>query len=184
MLEKEGKTNSTDLAKANILNEYFYSVFTQDNNATLPDMVNAQYPDMPAIQVDTAGIAKLLGEIDPYKAMGPDGIPPKLLKELANEVAPCMGLMFSASLKQSVLPNDWKTVLVTPVFKKGSRNDPCNYRPISLTSVCVVNCLNMLSIQISCLTLKRSVFFQNVSTDSVENVPLNYSYYKLSTILL
>ena len=58
-----------------------------------------QYPDMPAIQVDTAGIAKLLGEIDPYKAMGPDGIPPKLLKELANEVAPCMGLMFSASLK-------------------------------------------------------------------------------------
>ena len=65
-------------------------MFTQDNNAMLPDMVNAQYPDMPAIQVDTAGIAKLLGEIDPYKAMGPDGIPPKLLKELANEVAPCM----------------------------------------------------------------------------------------------
>ena len=136
MLEKEGKTYSTDLAKANILNEYFYSVFTQDNNAILPDMGNAQYPDMPAIQVDTAGIAKLLGEIDPYKAMGPDGIPPKLLKELANEVAPCMGLMFSSSLKQSVLPNDWKTALVTPVFKKGSRNDPCNYRPISLTSVC------------------------------------------------
>ena len=67
MLEKEGKMYSTDLAKANILNEYFYSVFTQDNNAILPDMGNAQYPDMSAIQVDTAGIAKLLGEIDPYK---------------------------------------------------------------------------------------------------------------------
>ena len=180
MLEKEGKMYSTDLAKANILNEYFYSVFTQDNNAILPDMGNAQYPDMPAIQVDTAGIAKLLGEIDPYKAMGPDGIPPKLLKELANEVAPCMGLMFSASLKQSVLPNDWKTALVTPVFKKGSRNDPCNYRPISLTSVCC----KLFEHVVSCLTLKRSVFFQNVSTDSVENVPLNYSYYKLSIILL
>jgi len=99
-------------------------------------MGNIHYPVMPAIEVDTGGIAKLLFEIDPYKAMGPDEIPPRLLKELSSEIAPCLSLVFRASLKQGILPSDWKTALVTPLFKKGSRNDPYNYRPISLTSVC------------------------------------------------
>jgi len=58
------------------------------------------------------------------------------LKEVSSEIAPCLSLVFRASLKQGILPSDWKTALVTPLFKKGSRNDPCNYCPISLTSVC------------------------------------------------
>jgi len=47
------------------------------------------YPVMPTIEVDTGGIAK---EIDPCKAMGPDEIPPQLLKELSSEIAPCLSL--------------------------------------------------------------------------------------------
>ena len=58
------------------------------------------YPDMPTIDVDTGGIAKLLSEIYPYKAMGLDEIPPILLKELSYEVTPCLSLVFTASFKQ------------------------------------------------------------------------------------
>ena len=71
---------STDFAKANVLNEYFYSVFTQDKSTAvtaLPDMGNILYPDIPTIEVDTGGIAKL-SEIDPCKAMGPN-CPTRLL---------------------------------------------------------------------------------------------------------
>ena len=118
------------------MNQYFYSVFTQDESTTPPEMGNILYPDMSTIEVDTAGIAKLLLEIDPYKATGPDKIPPRLLKELSYEISPCLNLVFRASLKQAVLPSDWKTALVTPLFKKGSQSDLCNYRPISLSSVC------------------------------------------------
>ena len=75
ILEKDGKAYSTDFAKANILNEYFYLVFTEDKSTALPYMGNILYPDMPTIEVVTGGIAKLLSEIDPYKAMGPDEIP-------------------------------------------------------------------------------------------------------------
>ena len=117
-LEKDGRECSTDFAKANILNEYFYSVFIQDDDSALPNMGNILYPDMPTIEIETSGIVKLLSEIDPYKATGPDGIPPKLLKELSLEVAPCLNLVFKASIKQSTLPKDWKTALVTPIFKK------------------------------------------------------------------
>jgi len=69
-------------------------------------------------------------------ASGPDGIPTRLLKELAYSIAPILALIFNASLHQGKLPVDWKTATVVPEFKKGSWTDPANCRPISFTCVC------------------------------------------------
>jgi hypothetical protein len=44
-------------------------------------------------------------------------------------------MIYRSTLESGVVPTDWKTALVTPVFKKGQQYDPGNYRPISLTSV-------------------------------------------------
>ena len=57
----------------------------------------------------------LLGEVDPFKATGPDGIPPKLLKELGHVLLPSLILLFNTSLKQECL---LKTASVTCLFKK------------------------------------------------------------------
>ena len=65
-----------------------YLVFTQGEGTALSERGNILYPAMPTIEVDAAGIAKLLLEIDPYKAMGPDKILPQLLKESSYEIAP------------------------------------------------------------------------------------------------
>ena len=45
-------------------------------------------------------------------------------------------MLFTQSLNTSTLPEDWLTANITPVYKKGSRSIPSNYRPISLTAVC------------------------------------------------
>ena len=50
-------------------------------------------------------------------------------------LTPCLFILFSASLKQGIIPTDWKKATVSPIFKKGSRSDPANYRAISLTSL-------------------------------------------------
>ena len=127
-----------NLGKANILNNQFASVFTVDNddNEQMPALKTPTCPDIQPIHIETQGIYTLLSELDPHKASGPDGIPTRLLKELAYSVAPVLALIFNASLHQGKLPVDWKTATVVPVFKKGSRTDPVNYRPISLTCVC------------------------------------------------
>ena len=54
---------------------------------------------------------------------------------MASETAPCLSLVFAASLHQGTVPQDWKLALVTPLFKKGNRKEPSNYRPISLTCI-------------------------------------------------
>ena len=80
-----------------------------------------------------------LSLIPQAKACGPDGIPTRLLKELAYNVASVLALIFNASLtKANYRLIDWKSACHggIPVFKKGSRTNPSNYRPISLTCVC------------------------------------------------
>ncbi|XP_065409551.1 dnaJ homolog subfamily C member 12 isoform X1 [Chrysemys picta bellii] len=69
------------------------------------------------------------------KSPGPDGIHPRILKELKCEIAELLTMVCNLSFKSSSVPNDWKIVNVTPIFKRGSRGDPGNYRPVKASSV-------------------------------------------------
>ena len=69
-------------------------------------------------RITVNGVTKLLHSVKPFKATGTDGIPPFILKELSNELAPVFTLFSQASLTQRTLPTDWKRAFITPVFKK------------------------------------------------------------------
>ena len=68
------------------------------------------------------------------KSPGVDGIPPKLLKEIVEQISRPFAKVFNLSLEEGIVPSEWKEANFTPLFKKGSRNKSDNYRPVSLTS--------------------------------------------------
>ena len=67
--------------------------------------------------------------------MGPDGIYPRVLRELAEVLAKPVSIIYQQSWSKGEVPDDWKLANVTPIYKKGQREDPGNYRPVTLTSV-------------------------------------------------
>ena len=69
------------------------------------------------------------------KSPGPDQLHPRMLRELASVLKIPLFILFRKSLDKGQLPMQWKCAHVSPIFKKGSRSSPCNYRPVSLTSV-------------------------------------------------
>ncbi|KFO77701.1 RNA-directed DNA polymerase from mobile element jockey, partial [Cuculus canorus] len=80
-------------------------------------------------------VRDLLAQLDTPKSMGPDGIHPSVLKELADMLAKPLSIIFQQSWLSGEVPLDWRLPDVIHIYKKGRREDPGNYRPVSLTSV-------------------------------------------------
>ncbi|CAM5114180.1 unnamed protein product [Eretmochelys imbricata] len=76
-----------------------------------------------------------LEKLDVHKSMGPDELHPRVLKELAAVIAEPLAIIFENSWQMGEVPDDWKKANVVPIFNKGKKEDPGNYRPVSLTSV-------------------------------------------------
>ena len=130
-----GSTYTGSQEKADLLADYFSSVFTHGDTSHIPDLSGETLSSIPQIVVHSDGVAQLLSNIKVNKAPGPDNLQACFLQEVAYEIAPILTVIFQASLDQGVLPSIWKTAAVVPIFKKGARSDPGNYRPVSLTCI-------------------------------------------------
>ena len=78
----DGSILTNSKAKANLLNQHFHSVFSPLGTPLQHAQHSTGYPCMPPIEIKTAGIDKLISELDEHKACGPDGIRPIILKRL------------------------------------------------------------------------------------------------------
>ena len=80
-------------------------------------------------------LKEALSKLNSNKSAGPDNIHARVLKEMAPVIARPLTILFNKCYEEGKIPDDWKRANVTCIFKKGSKSDPGNYRPVSLTSI-------------------------------------------------
>jgi hypothetical protein len=138
--DNAGNVVNDDKLSADLLNNYFTTVFTHENVSNIPE------PDVIFTRsIISEGLGKIiineevvyskLVNLNANKSPGVDGLHPKFLYELRDELVKPLSKLFVMSLELGKIPQDWKDANITPLFKKGSKSKAENYRPISLTSV-------------------------------------------------
>ncbi|XP_067858625.1 interferon-induced protein with tetratricopeptide repeats 5-like [Heptranchias perlo] len=118
-----------------VLNEYFASVFTKEEDAANVTIKEEAVEKLDRIKIDKEEALKRLAALKVEKSPGPDGMHPRLLREVRVEIAETLATIFQSSLNMGVVPEDRRIANVTSLFKKGEREKPDNYRPVSLMSL-------------------------------------------------
>ena len=126
-------SNDTDMA--NVLNKFFVSVFTAENN-TLPEKENMDIDEkLENVVFPVDAISEKIKKLKPDSAFGPDKIGPRVLQATSDVLCSPLSVVFTKSLQEGVVPDDWRKANITPIFKSGSRMSAGNYRPVSLTCI-------------------------------------------------
>ncbi|KAK4823319.1 hypothetical protein QYF61_000921 [Mycteria americana] len=139
LLDGGGNTVTKDEEKAEVLNAFFASVFNSRADCSLGTQPleledrDGDQTGAPIIQGEM--VIDLLHHLDTHKSMGPDEIHPRVLKEPADVLTKPLSIIYQQSWLTGEVPADWRLANVTPIFKKGRKEDLGNYRPVSLTSV-------------------------------------------------
>ena len=135
-LKVQGKIVSSSIDMAGVLNQFFSSVFSSEDNSNIPTE-----PRLPCnewldnMNFEKHDVLKKIEKLKPCSAPGPDGISAHILQNFKAQFTPALTIIFNKSFQSGTVPIDWRIANVTPIFKKGLKGDPGNYRPVSLTSI-------------------------------------------------
>lgn len=117
----------------NAFNSFFQSVFGVPSSNSTPAHTEQTCTDVVSnVQINTSTVEVMLKTLDTNKGAGSDGLPSLFWSRCAKSLALPLTLIFNRSLREGIFPYIWKSALIVPVHKKGSRTDIKNYRAISI----------------------------------------------------
>jgi hypothetical protein len=132
-----GEDITDDAEKAGLLSNFFQSVFTDENKSPFFQKLTPKTDErLELIAISPEVVKYELEKLKPCKSGGPDEIPSRLLKLLANELVYPLSTIFQQSLSSGNLPPVWKRAIISPIYKGGPKTSPNSFRPISLTCIC------------------------------------------------
>ena len=133
--DTDGSLITDDKKISEKLNKFFASVFTIEDNSSIPKRPLETATSLDNVVFTKNKIREKINGLKATSAPGPDGISAHLLQSAKEELLEPLQIIYQKTLLSGEVPRVWKHATVTPIFKKGTKGDPANYRPVSLTSI-------------------------------------------------
>lgn len=130
------KESSDDFERAQCFSRAFAAKFSDPTVTGFPEVTSYDIDSLSHFSVSQEQVLRTLLSINVHKACGPDGLSGRILSECAQEISVPLTKICQLSLRAGQFPSVWRRSHVVPIHKKGSRQDPQNYRPVSLLSIC------------------------------------------------
>ena len=126
-----------DEEMARLLNLQYCNVFTREREDNMPEPEILYRGDDPLCDItfSSEDVRRKLGGLKPSTAPGPDGVWTRVLHSMADSLSGPLSVIYCKLFQEKSVPNVWLMANVCPIFKKGAKGDPSNYRPVSLTCV-------------------------------------------------
>ena len=196
-----GTVVSDNKEMATLLNNTFCSVFTTENLNNIPNLDTLPSNSIISDILFTSEEVKTkIDNLKSSNSAGPDNLSSKLLKTFSNVLSEPLAVIFNKSMSSGIVPQDWRDGNIAPIFKKGSKKEPGNYRPISLTSIPCKVMESIIKDQVvdhlvnnsllnksqhgfmkhkSCVT-NLLEFFEKITLESDNNIPMDIIYLDFS----
>ena len=139
LMTDDGTVLEEDAMVAREFNEYFCSVFSREDLSNIPEVQDRGTKRIDSVEITRDRVLRILRGLRADKSSGSDGMSPKLLLHIQDEISEPLCMLFRKSMEEGCVPEDWRRADIVPIFKAGNRNRAENYRPVSLTSqVCKI----------------------------------------------
>lgn len=137
LFKQDGTLTQSDQEAAEVLNQHFFKSFTEEDTSNVPHVTpkNLTTEALTTFKVTEELVKKCLLQLKTDKSPGIDGVSPRILKEMAEQLCVPLNIIFNSSINTSILPRQWKDAIICPIYKKSEKRNPANYRPVSLTSI-------------------------------------------------
>ena len=129
----DGTGYDNPLSIANAFAGYFQSVYGT-SGCSNHHLDSGEWGNFYFKKISELDVLNSINKLKPKKSTGPDEIPPFIYKGCAELLAKPLAYLFNLSIEKECFPETLKNAMVTPIFKKGKKNDIRNYRPISILS--------------------------------------------------
>ena len=137
-MKPDGSKTCKDQDKADVLNTFFQSVFTEEPDGDLPEPPKYDFKDeLNDFDISVEKVQKMLKNLHTGKAPGPDGINPLFLANTAESLAIPITILFRKTLLYGKIPDEWKLANVSPMFKKGKNHNQITIDLLVLRVSCV-----------------------------------------------
>ena len=125
-----------DQEKADVLQNFFSSVFTKEPPGEMPEFSTRDYETaLLTAKITPEIVEKKLSGLKANESPGPDKMHPRVLKSISKSICIPVSIIFNTSISTRTLPAEWKVGKISAIFKKGNKSSPGNYRPVSLTTI-------------------------------------------------